>query len=127
MTELIVVGDRVLVEPDDGEQLTASGLVLPATVAERERVGFGKVVRVGPGHLVPNPDFVEGESWNTAKEAGRYLPLQARPDDYAFFVRKEAVELTYRSHKYLIMPHHAILALVRRDHQDILDEILEDS
>ncbi len=125
MPELIVVGDRVLIEPDDGEQLTASGLVLPATVAERERVGFGHVVSVGPGHLVPNPEFVEGEPWNASKEAGRYLPLQAKAGDFAFFVRKESVELTYKEQKYLILPHHAILALVRPNREDIIDEILE--
>lgn len=125
MPELIVVGDRVLIQPDDGEQMTASGLVLPASVAERERVGFGKVVSVGPGHLVPNPEYVEGEQWNTAKKAGRYLPLQAQPGDLAFFVRKESIELKYQDEKYLILPHHAILALVRHTHEDILEDILE--
>ncbi len=125
MPELIVVGDRVLIEPDDGEQLTASGLVLPASVAERERVGLGRVVKAGPGHLVPNPEYVEGESWNASKKAGRYLPLQAKPGDLAFFIRKESIEMTYEQRKYLILPHHAILALVRPNHKDILDEILE--
>ena len=125
MSELIIVGDRVLIEPDDGEQLTKSGLVLPATVAERERVGFGQVINIGPGHLIPNPEYVEGEPWNAAKEAGRYLPLQAKAGDYAFFIRKESIELTYRERKYLILPHQAILALVRPTHKDILGEILE--
>ena len=124
MPELIVVGDRVLIEPDDGEQLTASGLVLPATVAERERVGFGRVVKVGPGHLIPNPEFVEGETWNTSKQAGRYLPLQAQAGDYAYFVRKDSTELTYNDQKYMIMPHHAILALVRPTHEDIIGDLL---
>ena len=38
MRELIMVGDRVLVSPDQGERKTSSGLVLPASVAEKERV-----------------------------------------------------------------------------------------
>jgi len=125
MSELIVVGDRVLIEPDDGEQLTASGLVLPPSVAEGERVGFGRIVVVGPGHLVPNPEYVEGEPWNTTKEMGRYLPLQSQAGDLAFYLRKEAIELTYKGTKYLILPHHAILALVRPDHSDIIDTLFE--
>lgn len=37
MGELILVGDRVLIDPADGEQKTQSGLVLPATVTEKDR------------------------------------------------------------------------------------------
>ncbi len=125
MPELIIVGDRVLIRPEDGEQLTKSGLVLPATVAERERVGFGRVESVGPGHLTPNPEFAEGESWKPTANAVRYLPLQAKEGDFAYFIRKESIELTYQERKYLIMPHHAILALVRPTHADILGELLE--
>ena len=37
MSDLIIVGDRVLIKSDSGEQQTESGLVLPASVAERDR------------------------------------------------------------------------------------------
>ena len=123
MPELIIVGDRVLIEPDEGEQQTQAGLVLPASVAERDNIGSGRVVRVGPGYVMPNPEFTEGEPWAQAREAVRYLPLQAQPGDVAFFLRKDAVEINYESQKYLIMPHSAILALVRPDSDDILNEI----
>jgi len=78
MSELIIVGDRVLIEPHEGEQQTAAGLVLPATVTEKERVGSGRVIRVGPGYLMANPEYSEGEPWSEPKEVVRYLPLQAR-------------------------------------------------
>ena len=123
MPELILVGDRVLIEPQDGERQTASGLLLPATVTERDKVHSGRVIRVGPGYLMPNPEYSEGEPWTEPKEVVRYLPLQAQPGDYAFFLRKEAIEITYQSRTYLIVPHGAILALVRPDAEDILDEI----
>ena len=123
MPELIIVGDRVLVEMEAGEQQTEAGLVLPASVAERDKVGSGRVARVGPGYVMPNPEFTEGEPWAQAREAVRYLPLQAQPGDLAFFLRKDTIEITYEGKKYLIMPHNAILALVRPDSDDILNEI----
>ena len=123
MPELIIIGDRVLIEPEEGEQKTDAGLVLPASVAERDKVGGGRVSRVGPGHLIPNPEYSEGEPWAGQKEAVRYLPLQAQPGDYALFLRKESIEITYEKTKYLIVPHNAILALIRPDSDDILNEI----
>ncbi len=129
MGELIIVGDRVLIEPHEGEQQTESGLVLPATVAERDKVGSGRVIRVGPGYLTANPDYTEGEPWASSREAVRYLPLQAQPGDFAFFVRKESVEITYEKRQYLIVHHSSILALVRPGSEDILsniEDILED-
>lgn len=114
MHELILVGDRVLVVPDDEEKQTATGLYLPATVAARDRIQGGRVEQVGPGYVMPNPEFT-GEPWAQQREAVRYLPLQARPGDYAFFLRKEAIELTFQEREYLVIPHAAILVLVRDD------------
>lgn len=119
MGELIIVGDRVLVAPQEGEQQTEAGLVLPASVKERERVQSGHVIRVGPGYLTANPEF-SGEPWAQSQEAVRYLPLQAQPGDFAFFLRKEAIEITYESNTYLIISHNAILALVRPNPDDVL-------
>jgi len=115
MSELIVVGDRVLIEPQVGEQETDSGLLLPASVAEQENVRSGRVVKTGPGYLTQNPEYSETETWKESETPVRYLPLQAQPGDYAFFVRKEAVEIRYEKTKYLIVPHAAILALIRED------------
>jgi chaperonin GroES len=123
MSELIVVGDRVLISPFEGERQTEAGLVLPASVAEREKVRSGRVVSVGPGYVTPNPEFSEEESWKPSGRLVRYLPLQARPGDVAFFLFKEAIEITYEKADYLIVHHSAILALVREDSDDILENI----
>ena len=123
MGELIMVGDRVLIAPDEGEKQTRSGLVLPASVAEKEQVRSGRVVSVGPGYVTPNPQFTEDEPWSSSGEPVRYLPLQARTGDFAFFMKKEALEIRYEGGTYLIVPHSAILALVRSDADDILDAL----
>lgn len=135
MAELIVVGDRVLIQPQTGEDRTDSGLVLPASVSEQEGVENGRVVKTGPGYLTQNPEYSESESWKESTDPVRYLPLQAEPGDHAFFVRKEAVDLRYDGENYLIVPHNAILALVRENDTpeepsdttlDDLDDLLDE-
>lgn len=123
MEEIIIVGDRVLIEPEGGEKQTKSGLYLPATVVDRERVSIGTIVRVGPGYFMPNPEYTDDEPWAPARDAVRYLPLQAQIGDMAFFLRKEMIEISFRDKEYVIVPHSAILALVRPSADDILDDI----
>ena len=123
MGELIMVGDRILIAPDEGERTTTAGLVLPASVAEKERVQGGRVVSIGPGYVMPNPEFSESETWIQNRDAVRYLPLQAKPGDFAFFLRKEAIEIEFEGESFLIIPHGAILALHRTDADDILDNL----
>ena len=123
MEEIIIVGDRVLIEPEQGEKQTKSGLYLPATVIDRERVSLGRVVRVGPGYVMPNPDYSEDEPWAPSRDAVRYLPLQAQPGDLAFFLRKEMIEITFRDKEYIIVSHNAILALIRPSVDDILGDL----
>ena len=118
-----MVGDRVLIAPDEGGRKTNSGLVLPASVAEQERVQSGRVVSTGPGYTIPNPEFSEGEPWSQNREAVRYLPLQAEAGDHAFFMRKEAIEIEFEEKPYLIVPLGAILALHRSSADDILESI----
>ena len=122
MGELILVGDRVLIQPLDGEQTTQSGLILPATATERERVQTGRVIQVGPGYLMPNPRYTE-EPWTQVKESIRFLPMQAERGDLAYFLRKEAFEFTYQGKVYLVVHHHAILALIRPDEKDVLQSL----
>lgn len=117
---LIVVGDRVLIRPEDPTERTTSGLYLPPSVKEKDKVRGGRVVQTGPGHLIPNPEYSENDSWDPSREAVRYLPLQARPGDFALFLRKEAIELKWEEEAYLIVPHTAILALARPVHPEDL-------
>ena len=123
MPNLILVGDRVLIEPvSEGEQQTDSGIVLPASVADKDRVRHGRVVNVGPGYLTANPEFSD-QPWRTPDEAVRYLPLQAIGGDIAYYLRKEAIEFNYQGKSHVIVPHAAILVLVRRGAEDVLEHL----
>jgi len=110
---MIVVGDRILLELDDEADRTKSGLYLPPSVREREKVSTGRVVKVGPGYPIPNPNYTEDEPWTTPKEPMRYIPLQAKEGDYAMFLREQGIEVEFEGGKYVIVPQSAVLVLVR--------------
>lgn len=114
---LIVVGDRVLIAPEKGKERTRVGLYLPASAIEKMAVLGGKVVEVGPGTPVPSPKEFDDEPWKLYEKEQKtsYVPLQARVGDYVLFLKSAAVEIEFEDEKYLIVPHAAILLLVRED------------
>ena len=109
---LIVIGDRVLIEPSMATKKTKGGLLLPAGYQEKEEIQTGYIVKCGPGYPLPT----EGgdEAWQPSDKEPRYLPLQVRPGDMAIFMLKNAVELKYDGKKYFIVPQNGIL-MVERD------------
>lgn len=112
--EFIIVGDRVLIETDERVDKTSAGLFLPPTVKEKDKILGGRVVKVGPGYPVNDPSAVLEEPWKqTNTESIRYIPLQAKEGDYALFLKDAGIEIEFRRKKYLIVPHSAILALIR--------------
>jgi co-chaperonin GroES (HSP10) len=120
---LIVVGDRVLVQPEEGEDRTKVGLYLPASAVDNQAVQGGKVVATGPGNAVSAPTELNEEPWKIGAVEPRYVPLQARIGDYAIFFRRAAVEITFEGERYLVVPQAAILALVREE-EDLADDRL---
>jgi len=119
---LIVVGDRVLIQPEEGEDRTKVGLYLPATAVDTQAVQGGTVIATGPGNAVSAPTELDEEPWKIGGGGEpRYMPVQARHGDYAIFFRKAAVEITFEDERYLVVPQAAILTLVR-DEEDEEDE-----
>jgi co-chaperonin GroES (HSP10) len=118
---LIVVGDRVLVKAEEGDQRTKVGLYLPPSAIDNQAVQGGEIVSAGPGLALPDlTDQGGDEPWRVSgngREA-RYVPMQAVPGDFALFFRKAAVEITFENELYLVVPQSAILALVRNADDD---------
>lgn len=112
---LIVVGDRVLIQPEDGEDRTHVGLYLPASAIDNQAVQGGKVIATGPGTPISAPTELGDEPWKITGGEARYMPVQARVGDFALFFRRAAVEITFEERKYLVVPQAAILTLVRED------------
>jgi chaperonin GroES len=120
---IVVVGDRVLILPDNDTERTEHGLYLPPSVKEKEKIQCGYIVKAGPGYPIPNPQYMDQESWSsTPKEPVKYIPLQVEEGDYAMFLRDQAIEIEYDGKKYLIVTQNAVLLVIRRSLTDDLDK-----
>src|SRR2546422_1810984 len=70
---LIVVGDRVLIAPEEGEERTNVGLYLPPTAVESRQVQGGRVVATGPGTPMTEPASMDDEPWKIRGPDVKYL------------------------------------------------------
>jgi chaperonin GroES len=117
--ELLVVGDRVLIRVEDGEERSKVGLYLPATAVDSQAVQGGTIVATGPGQPLPSVEEHLDEPWRiVGSKDTRYVPMQARVGDYALFFRKAAVEITFEGERFLVVPQAALLALSRKPAPD---------
>ena len=112
LEKFIMVGDRVLVKPKSPMSKTQSGLYLPPTVQENEKVHSGYVVKVGPGYPIPAMAD-EAEPWKGKQEEVKYIPLQAQVGDLAIYLHKSGFEIEFNKEKYIILSHAAIMMIIR--------------
>jgi len=108
--KIILVGDKVLIRPFEGNKKSQGGLYLPPSVIEKERVHSGYVLKVGPGYPVGAP--TDDESWRNTNST-KYIPLEAIEGDQALFLKKDSIEIELDGEKLVIVAQSAILLLVR--------------
>jgi chaperonin GroES len=89
--------DRILVEPQDAEQVTKSGLVIPDTAKEKPQEG--RVIATGPGRIDDN---------------GNRVPLDVAEGDVVIFSTYGGTEVKYDGKEYLLLNARDILAVVTR-------------
>jgi chaperonin GroES len=111
--EVVVVGDKVLIKPEEESSKTPSGLYLPQGVQEKQAVGGGYVVNVGPGYPLISSQG-DAEPWSRSQSSEmRYVPVQARKGDYAVYLRNAAIDVEIDGNQYIITSHSNILLLIR--------------
>ena len=88
------LGDRVIVQGLESEQITASGIVLPDTAKEKPQ--RGRVLAVGEGR------------W----EDGKRIPLDVAVGDEIIYSKYGPTEVKVGDDEYLILAEHDILAKV---------------
>lgn len=92
------LADRVIVEPIDKDETTASGLLLPETAKEKPQEG--KVLAIGPGR------------WD--EDGKKRLPLEVAVDDRVIFAKYSGTEIKLGDKKLLILSEKDILAVVQK-------------
>jgi chaperonin GroES len=95
MPKLKPLGERVVVQAVEREEVTRSGLVLPDTAKEKPQEG--KVIAVGPGKLL---------------EGGKVVPPDVREGDRIIFSKYSGTEFKLDGEDYLILSERDILAVV---------------
>ena len=89
--------DRVLVQPLEAEQTTASGLVIPDTAKEKPQEG--KVLAVGPGRV---------------DDSGKRIPVDVAEGDVVIYSKYGGTEIKYQGEEYLILSARDVLAVVTK-------------
>jgi len=89
------LGDRLLVEPKEQEEMTAGGIVLPETAKEKPQQGV--VLAVGPGGR---------------DEDGERIPMDVKVGDNVLFAKYSGTEFKQDGKKLLILRESDILAIV---------------
>jgi co-chaperonin GroES (HSP10) len=112
MDKFLMVGDKILLKPRNPQSQTKSGLYLPPTVQQGEKIQCGYILKTGPGYPLPS-QTEESEVWKRKSEEVHYLPLQAHEGDLAVYLQGMAYEITFNDEPYMIIPHSAILMLIR--------------
>ena len=112
--KFIIIGDRVLIKPRDMETRTKSGLVLPATVKEKEEIQSGYIIKTGPGYPIPSQEI--DEPWKDQTSEPKYIGMEAKEGDLAMFLKSRSHEIEFENENFLIVPHAAILLLIRDEH-----------
>lgn len=88
------LGDRVIVQGIEAEQVTASGIVLPDTAKEKPQ--RGRVLAVGDGR------------WDD----GKRIPLDVAVGDEVIYSKYGGTEVKVGDDEYMILGEHDILAKV---------------
>ena len=96
--DLQPLGDRLIVEVLDEEEMTVSGIVLPDTAKEKPQ--RGKVLAVGPG---------------PRDEDGEYIKMDIEVDDEVISSKYGGTEIKLGSDDVLILRESDVLAKVVGD------------
>lgn len=89
------LGDRLIIQPIEQEEVTASGIVLPETAKEKPMQG--KVVAAGPG---------------ARKEDGSRVTMDVTEGDTVLYAKYAGTEVKIGDKKYLILKETDVLAIV---------------
>ena len=89
------LGNRVVVEPLEQEEVTAGGIVLPETAKEKPQKGV--VLSVGPGDR---------------DESGKRIAMDVKVGDTVLYAKYGGTEIKIDGKKLLILRESDLLAIV---------------
>jgi chaperonin GroES len=94
-TSIKPLEDRILVRPEEGEETTASGIVIPDTAKEKPQEGT--VLAVGPGKR---------------SDSGEIIPMDIKEGDRVIYSKYGGTEIKLDGEELLILSGRDVLAIV---------------
>ena len=91
------LADRLVVEPTEKEEKTASGIILPETAKEKPQEGT--VLAAGPGRT---------------DDDGKRIPMDVKTGDTVLYAKYAGTEVKIDEKKLLILKESDILAIVEK-------------
>lgn len=89
------LGDRVVIEPIEGDEVTMGGILLPETAKEKPQQGT--ILAAGTGRR---------------DDKGKRVVMDVKVDDKVLFARYSGTEIKLSGKKVLILKESDILAVV---------------
>ena len=89
------LSDRVVVKPQEAEEKTASGIILPDTAKEKPQAG--KIVAVGKGKM---------------SDSGSIIKMNVKVNDKVLYGKYSGTEISFEGDDLLIMRESDILAIL---------------
>ena len=89
--------DRILVQANEAETTTASGLVIPDTAKEKPQEGT--VIAVGPGRF---------------DDKGSRVPIDVKVGDSVIYSKYGGTEVKYGGEEYLVLSARDVLAVIEK-------------
>ena len=90
--------DRLVVKPNEAEQTTASGLVIPDTAKEKPQQG--EVLAVGTG--------------KRSEQTGEVIPIDVSVGDTVLYSKYGGTEVTVDGDELLVLSARDVLAIVEK-------------
>ncbi|MFP5298857.1 MAG: co-chaperone GroES [Actinomycetota bacterium] len=94
-TSIKPLEDRILVRPEEGEETTISGIVIPDTAKEKPQQGT--VLAVGPGKR---------------SDTGDLIPMDVKEGDRVMYSKYGGTEIKVDGEELLILSARDVLAIV---------------
>lgn len=98
MTQIELLGDRVLVQPDPEDNVTEGGIIIPDS-AQKERPQMGTVISTGPG------------PYDEVRNTDRRMKIM--PGDRVLYGKYAGTDITLDDVEYVITTEKDILGIVR--------------
>jgi chaperonin GroES len=89
--------DRILVQANEADTTTASGIVIPDTAKEKPQEGT--VLAVGPGRV---------------DDSGNRIPVDVQVGDTVLYSKYGGTEVKYGGEEYLVLSARDVLAVIEK-------------